>query len=428
VTYDKSKPKFTQVFPSTSARVNSQLLKWTANEELVSGKYTWIHMGGNADPSAPHTFELTPDLLSAASHDNSTLQDLELVTDAMYRITLEGTDRAGNTGKKFIMSVVYDDIPPTLEIKYPESNTAVNHLDVAYRISEGLSTGQFIYTRVGGEPDPNSPVTFNLIGNELETIFESPKVPKNPPILQDGSIYNIVFEGVDLAMNTSTSNLIDSVKYDVTRPVITIHNPQSKSNLMGVEISIEISEDLMDGKMIWTRTGGLKSRITRQKIPLYNEYLTEGMHPHAKLPMDKTLSASVIYSLSVEAQDFAKNLAEPVSVEGIEYIRSMAGNWYYKGQIIEIVWVFEPDESSIKGNFMQGLSLGTKISDQEKGKFEFDFNQKPWVLTLEMDNPQKNRISLMEFLDNTHMRVVTGEKKPRSWQDGEVMEYEWRPE
>jgi hypothetical protein len=25
------------------------------------------------------------------------------------------------------------------------------------------------------------------------------------------------------------------------------------------------------------------------------------------------------------------------------------------------------------------------------------------------------------------MRVVTGEKKPRSWQDGEVMEYEWRP-
>jgi hypothetical protein len=385
-------------------------------------------MGGNADPSAPHTFELTPDLLSAAAHDNSTLSDLKLVTDAMYRITLQGTDRAGNTGKKFIMSVVYDDIPPTLEIKYPESNTAVNHLDVAYRISEGLSTGQFIYTRVGGEPDPNSPVTFNLVGNELETIFESPKVPKNPPVLQDGSIYNIVFEGVDLAMNTSKSNVIDSVKYDVTRPVITIHNPQPKSNLMGVEISIEISEDLMDGKMVWTRTGGLKSRITRQKIPLYNEYLTEGMHPHAKLPMDKTLSASVIYSLSVDAQDFAKNLAEPVSVEGIEYIRSMAGSWYYKGQIIEVVWVFEPDESGIKGNFMQGLSLGTKISDQEKGKFEFDFSKKPWVLTLVMDNPEKNRISLMEFLDNTHMRVVTGEKKPRSWQDGEVMEYEWRPE
>ncbi|MBC8345563.1 MAG: hypothetical protein ISR82_04155 [Candidatus Marinimicrobia bacterium] len=428
VTYDKSKPKFTQVFPSTSARVNSQLIKWTVNEELVSGQYTWIHMGGNADPAAPHTFELTPELLSGGPHDNSTLPDLELVTDAMYRITLQGTDKAGNTGKKFIMSIVYDDIPPELEIKYPESNTAVNHLDVAYGISEGLSSGKFIYTRVGGVPDPNSPVSFDLVGNELETIFESPTLPKNPPVLQDGSIYNIIFEGVDLAMNASSSNLIDSVKYDVTRPVITIHNPQAKSNLMGVEISIEISENLMDGKMVWTRTGGLKSRVTRQKIPLYNEYLTEGMHPHAKLPMDKTLSASVIYSLSVDARDFAKNQAEPVSVEGIEYIRSMAGKWYYKGQIIEVVWVFEPDESGIKGNFMQGLSLGTKISDQESGKFAFDFSKKPWVLTLEMDNPEKNRISLMEFLDNTHMRVVTGVKKPRTWQDGEVMEYEWRPE
>jgi len=385
-------------------------------------------MGGNADPSAPHTFELTPELLSAASHDNSTLPDLALVTDAMYRITLQGTDKAGNTGKKFIMSVVFDDIPPTLEIKYPESKTAVNHLDVAYGISEGLSTGQFIYTQVGGVSDPNSPVTFDLVGTELETIIDPPKLPKNPPVLQDGSIYNIVFKGVDLAMNTSESNLIDSVKYDITRPVITIHNPQPKSNLMGVEISIEISEDLMDGKMVWTRTGGLKSRVTRQKIPLYNEYLAEGMHPHAKLPMDKTLSASVIYSLSVDAQDFAKNQAEPVEVEKIEYIRSMAGKWYYKGQIIEVVWVFEPDDSGMKGRFMQGLSLGTKISDQEKGDFEFDFSQKPWVLTLDMDNPKKNRISLMEFIDNTHMRVVTGEKKPRNWQDGEVMEYEWRPE
>ena len=44
-----------------------------------------------------------------------------------------------------------------------------------------------------------------------------------------------------------------------------------------------------------------------------------------------------------------------------------------------------------------------------------------------MDNPQKNRISLIEFLDNTHIRVLTGENKPRTWQDGEIMEYEWRP-
>ena len=45
-----------------------------------------------------------------------------------------------------------------------------------------------------------------------------------------------------------------------------------------------------------------------------------------------------------------------------------------------------------------------------------------------MEDPSKSRISLVEFLDNNHIRVVTGVKKPNSMTDGEVMEYEWRPE
>ena len=92
-----------------------------------------------------------------------------------------------------------------------------------------------------------------------------------------------------------------------------------------------------------------------------------------------------------------------------------------------MVWVFEPDETGLKGDFMQGLSLGPKISDQEKGRFSIDFSKKPWVITLDMDNPDKNRISLFEFTSNTTIHVVTGEKKPSSMNDGEIMEYEWRP-
>ena len=106
----------------------------------------------------------------------------------------------------------------------------------------------------------------------------------------------------------------------------------------------------------------------------------------------------------------------------------MNGKWFYKGAIIEVVWVFDPDETGLNGNFMQGLSLGTKISDEEKGSYTFDFNQKPFLLTVEMEDPSKSRISLVEFLDNNHIRVVTGIKKPNSMTDGEVMEYEWRPE
>ncbi len=429
ITYDKSKPKFSGVFPLTSSRINSQLLKWKINEDLKSGKYTWIHMGGKPDPEAPHSFYMSEELLAEGSHDNSSMPDLALVTDAMYRITIEGTDKAGNTGKKFIMSIVYDDIPPTLKIDYPTQKSAVNETHIAYEISETLSEGSFVYEWIGGVPDPNSPVIMPLAGLELETIYESPKEPKNPPMLNDGSVYNIVFNGVDLAKNKSISKQIDSVKYDITRPVLTIYNPQSNQNFMGTEMSIEISEDLKEGKMVWTRTGGVKDRVSRHKIPLYDTYLKEGKHPEAVLPMEKTLSAGVIYSLSVEAHDFAGNEAQPVKIDNIEYIRSMAGRWYYKGAIIEVVWIFEPDQgkNTLTGNFTQGLSLGTKISDKETGRYEFNFNKKPWTLTLTMDNPEQNRISIFEFIDNNHMRVVTGTKKPRDWYDGEVMEYEWRP-
>jgi len=48
------------------------------------------------------------------------------------------------------MSVVYDDIPPERSIKYPAPKSAVNNLNVAYHISESLSSGQFVYTQIGG--------------------------------------------------------------------------------------------------------------------------------------------------------------------------------------------------------------------------------------------------------------------------------------
>ena len=426
ITFDTSKPVFTQVSPVASSRVNTQTVSWNVNEKLQAGKYTWIHMGGEPDPSAPHEFILSEDLLSPGMGDNSKLPQLDLVMNGMYRITLEGTDLAGNTGKKFVMSVVYDDVPPVLELKYPENNSAVNHLDISYSISEQLSLGEIIYTKIGGDPDPNSPIIINLESKELEMSFDERKKTIQIPMLNDGSIYNIQFKGEDLATNKAESNLIESVKYDVTRPRIEIYYPTSNSYFMGSEININISEDLKDGKMVWTRTGGLSDEVDKQKIPLYDQYLKKGKYDKASLPIEESLSAGVVYSLGIDAVDFAENEAEPVLIESIEFIRNMSGKWYYKGAIIEVVWVFESDETGISGRFTQGLSLGTKISNEEKGSYKFDFNQKPYLLTVVMDDASKNRISLVEFINNNKIRVVTGTKKPANMSDGEVMEYEWR--
>ena len=428
VRFDITKPTFSEVFPVASSRINTQTLRWTVDEKLKSGKYTWIHMGGDPDPNAPHELALPEDLLGAGQNNNTKLQPLNLILNAMYRITLEGTDLAGNTGKKFIMSVVYDNVPPVLKLSYPESNTAVNHLDIAYALDEQLENAQIIYTRVGGDPDPNSPVAVELQGSELESSFETQNTTSTLPVLNDGSVYNIQFKGVDLATNSSESNIIENIKYDVTRPKITIFYPSGNSFFMGSDINIDISEDLKEGAMIWSRTGGLNDNVTKHDIPLYDQYLKKGSYTKASLPIEESLSAGVVYSLGVDARDFADNEAEPVLVESIEFIRDMGGKWYYKGAIIEVVWIFEPNEDGVTGKFMQGLSLGTKISDEERGTYTFDFNQNPYLLTVVMDDASKNRISLVEFMNNNRIRVVTGTKKPGNMSDGEVMEYEWRPE
>ena len=172
----------------------------------------------------------------------------------------------------------------------------------------------------------------------------------------------------------------------------------------------------------------MNDNVPKHEMTLDDKYIKKGSYEKASLPISESLSSSVIYSLSVEGQDFAGNEVEPVNVVSIEYIRDMTAKWYYQGAIIEVVWVFNPDDTQINGTFMQGLSLGTKISDEEKGSYQFDFNQKPFVLTVDMEDPTKSRISLVEFLDNNRIRVITGTKKPKNKTDGEVMEYEWRPD
>ncbi|HJM12479.1 MAG TPA: hypothetical protein QF484_04790, partial [Candidatus Marinimicrobia bacterium] len=61
------------------------------------------------------------------------------------------------------------------------------------------------------------------------------------------------------------------------------------------------------------------------------------------------------------------------------------------------------------------------------GRYEIDFSSKPWTLRWTMDKSGMSRISIFEFQDENHLRVVTRDrKKPKDWTDGEVMMYEYR--
>jgi len=37
------------------------------------------------------------------------------------------------------------------------------------------------------------------------------------------------------------------------------------------------------------------------------------------------------------------------------------------------------------------------------------------------------RFALFEFLGNDRMRVVTSQNRPKSWSDGDLMEFEFNP-
>ena len=157
--------------------------------------------------------------------------------------------------------------------------------------------------------------------------------------------------------------------------------------------------------------------------------MKSGKYNDHQLFNQSKLNVSTVYTLMMKGTDAAGNESLPTTVHDIEYTRSLDGNWFFQSAIMTVVWTFEGDAGSdgSKGNFAQGIQMGTKISNQEYGRYEIDFSSKPWTLRWTMDKTEMSRFSIFEFQDENHLRVVTREsKKPKNWADGEVMMYEYR--
>ncbi len=430
LTYDVSKPKFSGLFPKMTSRINSPLVKYSVNEPLQSGAFTWKHMGGEDDPNAPHRVDFSESMLSAGDHTSKSAIPPTLVTGTMYRITFEGTDLSGNIGKKLIMNIVYDDIPPTLELLYPENNIVLNNAKLAYKISEPLSEGKFVYTQVGGNSDPMSPHSVTLMDLELEVVQLSPAQLTNAAALHDGSVYNVEFIGMDLARNSNISESVLNVFYDITKPEFSVTKPEQDEVMIGPNVSYTITEDLTSGMVAFSREGGNPDENAPHTITLSEDELSLGAHADFVLTQMSDLSPGTEYTLSIIGSDKAGNESNPLHVEGITYTRSLEGNWYWQGPIMQVVWTFTPDGGpyGLSGDFAEGAAIGTKISNQTVGTFSIDYSSSPWILETENPETGDKRISLIEFLNPTRIKVLTKEKKkPSSWSDGEIMEYEYKP-
>ncbi len=426
---DITPPTLQLVSPLDNSFVNSDNVEFIINEDLQSANLTWKRISGASDPNI-HTIDLSGNFLISGTHSTTELNDLPLVSGAQYEIEISGTDLAGNSSTAASPKTAnFDSTPPTLVLTEPQSGSFINLQNVAYTISEPLQSGALQFTNQGTGEMNETP----LNGDELTTLNWESNPLKTPLSIEDGGTYTYKFVGTDLAGNVGESAVASDIRYDISKPIFTITRP--KENYVNVEsiTNYSLNEDIVSGTATWVRTGGkilgpVATANRPQVMELVGEELLGGNHKNIKFTNSPQLNATTKYKLTLKGIDAAGNESLPASVDGIEFIPDISGNWLFQGAIMTVVWTFEPDEGVddlSAGAFSQGMQMGTKISNQEFGRYTIDYSKVPWEMIWVMEKSGQQRFSIFEFRDNTHMKVLTKErKKPKNWRDGEIMLYE----
>ena len=416
LSYDVSKPVITQAYPVSDNYVNNAIVSYTSSETLGIMSIIWEQMGGDADPASSHTIELVGEDLNAGRHENLTLwENVPLNSGTIYSMTIRASDLAGNEADSVIMNnITYDVDNPILSLNMPLTDSFINTSHVTYSLSEELTEATLIWTGSYGTStvaDITSSEMTSGSHDDVELIIS--------PELTDGETYELVFSGVDLAGNSSEKVIVTDVTYDVTSPTVLLTGPEPHTVLLERTISFRLSEDLSKADVIWSREAGVADPGSPHRLSVQADELTAGDHDNVEIPGSELIQVGTIYSLSIEGEDIAGNKSRRETVQGLDIIRDLTGEWLFKGALLTAVWRFSDD-----GGFTQGVMMGSQISNEQPGKFETDFSTKPFEMTILYDDGVK-RFALFEFLGNDRMRVVTSQNRPKSWSDGDLMEFEF---
>jgi len=373
-------------------------------------------MGGDADPASSHTIELVGEDLNAGRHENLTLwENVPLNSGTIYSMTIRASDLAGNEADIVKMNTItYDVDLPVLVLNVPVTSSFVNNVKVSYDLSEELTEATLIWTGSYGTStvaDITSSEMTSGSHDDVELIIS--------PELTDGETYELVFSGVDLAGNSSEKVIVTDVTYDVTSPTVLLTGPEPHTVLLERTISFRLSEDLSKADVIWSREAGVADPGSPHRLSVQADELTAGDHDNVEIPGSEFIQVGTIYSVSIVGEDMAGNKSRRETVQGLDIIRDLTGEWLFKGALLTAVWRFSDD-----GGFTQGVMMGSQISNEQPGKFETDFSTKPFEMTILYDDGVK-RFALFEFLGNDRMRVVTSQNRPKSWSDGDLMEFEF---
>ncbi len=312
VTFDTTAPVFSALAPASSSYRNSTVLSYTLSEAIASGTVTFTRTGGTADPASPQVMSLTGTELTTGAHSSITLTNAPtLVSGAIYTITFNGTDAAGNTATATsVTTVTYDTAAPTA----PASVTVPTYT---------TTTGTSVTIGTLGT-DAISFNTHNVkmcTSNDCATGCVGATTSATSPVavtgLTNGTAYYACVQSVDSATNTSSFVAsAATVTVDTSAPVFSSVTPATSANITASDVAYTLSENISSGTITWTRTGGTG---TDPSAP--HTYTLTGTQLQAgarSISAPVTLSADNTYTVSFSGTDAAGNTGS-LNSTGVSY-------------------------------------------------------------------------------------------------------------
>ncbi|MFQ6608852.1 MAG: Ig-like domain-containing protein, partial [Fidelibacterota bacterium] len=321
VTLDISPPEIVVITPQPFSAVSTTSLYYTLSEDLARGTISWTWRRGSVDPKKVHHRSLQGEALGSGEHAELLFSPpVPLVDGALYTIELTGIDYAGNEASVMpISDVYYDATPPVITEASPFSNSYVNHTEVSYTFSENIQEGTITWHHKGGALDELAPHVVHLTGDELNSGHHSDLSLQEAPLLNDGSIYSIIFAVSDAAGNEAENIVLENIHYDISDPVVTILSPLSQSWIAAPTVGYELSENLARARFVWEWIGGSTDPSAPYFVDLIDDELTVGSHQEVMLAHSPQLVEGAIYDLSLEGEDFAGNPSPIATISALGF-------------------------------------------------------------------------------------------------------------
>ncbi len=320
ILYDISPPLVYMYYPLSNTYVNNLEVQVEASEFLASGQIILTDLSEVRDTLSPHIYQLPKKELELGLHTAVLDDALPVLDTTTYSFKYTGIDPAGNISYPAIREPIYYDISPPIYTQiFPIIGSKVNNPRLSFIVSEDLAAGEFTWAYREGLKDTSAPHVITLIANERKGDARTNWMLKNQTELLDGTVYDLIFIGQDLAGNQTGFITTPDITYDITLPVFTILDPIEDGYANYLSLSYEISEPLREGTITWIALNSTKDPESPKTISMELDEMVEGIFSDILLKNMTSLVDSLTYSIEMQGSDLATNIGIPFTVSKVHY-------------------------------------------------------------------------------------------------------------